>query len=629
MSEDDFEKGYGRFCLYVVQGLSEYLRLNFGATYDEAAQAMGYHHSDFRPEALLSKLPYYGEILTTATVKLTTSNESDDKLQDNISPEETKYGKISNPTVHAALNQLRKVVNAIISLHGSFDEVIIEVARDLPLGERGLRELSSEIKANEKNNDRWAEKLKEHGLPNTYNNRLRLRLWEELSEDNLGRLCPYSGEVISINRLFSEAVEVDHILPKSRTFTNHHSNLIVCTKKANQAKGDRSPYEAFSGPGSPYSYDDIISRIATLPPGKQRKFAPSAMEEIGTEDNFLERQLNDTRYISKVAAQYVRSICERVRVSRGKLTAFLRSELAVPRDLLAQGGKKNRDDHRHHTLDAFMIGLTAPKTLKRTLRESRAGGADLPQLVSKFANILDTMIVSHRPNHSPSSRFFGETNYGRANADEPSSLHSRKGVAGLSAKERTGIVDEGIRDFVAAYGDKSGEDVAKMVFERFGARKVKVITKDASAREIRHPGSAGQHARFVSPEGINRIEAWRMPGRGQELKFVAYSEYEAAAKNLKPKKPHPAAKKLLTIHKGDYLRLVQNGSQRTVVVESLRPSANQIVFTDHNIGKNSDHVGRTISVGKLAEHKVRVVHVDELGKVKDPGPWWISDTASS
>ena len=135
LTEDDFERGYGRFCLFVVQGLSEYLRLNHGATYDEAAQSLGYHHSDFRPAELLSELPYYGQVLQSSTVEQPKSSVPDEKT----------YGKIANPTVHAALNQLRKVVNAIIKLHGSIDEVVIEVARALPLGKKGLDELNKEI----------------------------------------------------------------------------------------------------------------------------------------------------------------------------------------------------------------------------------------------------------------------------------------------------------------------------------------------------------------------------------------------------------------------------------------------------------------------------------------------------
>ena len=44
---------------------------------------------------------------------------------------EKKYGKISNPTVHVALNQTRVVVNALIKEYGKPTQIAIELSRDL------------------------------------------------------------------------------------------------------------------------------------------------------------------------------------------------------------------------------------------------------------------------------------------------------------------------------------------------------------------------------------------------------------------------------------------------------------------------------------------------------------------
>ena len=38
-------------------------------------------------------------------------------------------------------------------------------------------------------------------------------LWEELNKDPLQRCCPYSGEVIGMQKLLSPEVEIEHILP--------------------------------------------------------------------------------------------------------------------------------------------------------------------------------------------------------------------------------------------------------------------------------------------------------------------------------------------------------------------------------------------------------------------------------
>ena len=54
-------------------------------------------------------------------------------------PDEVRYGIINNPTVHIALNQVRQVVNELILLHGKPEEIVLEIARDLPMGADGKR----------------------------------------------------------------------------------------------------------------------------------------------------------------------------------------------------------------------------------------------------------------------------------------------------------------------------------------------------------------------------------------------------------------------------------------------------------------------------------------------------------
>lgn len=81
----------------------------------------------------------------------------------NFDPEkqpEKYYGKINNPTVHVALNQLRKVYNKLVAVYGRPDMVAVETARELPLGVKGLGELLSEQGKNRGKNLEIAEVLK-------------------------------------------------------------------------------------------------------------------------------------------------------------------------------------------------------------------------------------------------------------------------------------------------------------------------------------------------------------------------------------------------------------------------------------------------------------------------------------
>src|SRR3546814_4688390 len=75
-------------------------------TYNEAVEAaLGKSHSDFRTGEVLDFLPYYGEMLSREIPPGTLDPNDDD---------ETRWGKITNPTVHIGLNQLRRLLNAII-----------------------------------------------------------------------------------------------------------------------------------------------------------------------------------------------------------------------------------------------------------------------------------------------------------------------------------------------------------------------------------------------------------------------------------------------------------------------------------------------------------------------------------
>ena len=170
-------------------------------TYDQAVHAAGFEsHSqlDFDGE-VFDALPYYGEVLERH-VAFGSGDPADIA--------EKRYGKLANPTVHVALNQIRRLVNDLAKRFGAPKEIVVELARELPLSAKGKRELERLQNDNKEANDERRETLKEKGLSDSYDNRLRLRLWEELNPDHpLDRRCPYTGEQIGWSRLFSDQVE--------------------------------------------------------------------------------------------------------------------------------------------------------------------------------------------------------------------------------------------------------------------------------------------------------------------------------------------------------------------------------------------------------------------------------------
>ena len=78
---------------------------------------------------------------------------------------------------------------------------------------------------------------------------------------------------------------------------------------------------------------------------------------LGKENNFLERQLNDTRYISKYALQYLKHVCDEVWAVTGQATSLIRPLLDFE--------EKNREDHRNHAKDALAIGLMDRSLVKK------------------------------------------------------------------------------------------------------------------------------------------------------------------------------------------------------------------------------------------------------------------------
>src|SRR3546814_10268134 len=93
----------------------------------------------FRTGEILDELPYYGELLSREIPPGTLDPDDDDK---------TRWGRITNHTVHIGLNKLRRLLNAIIRVHGRPDEIVVELARELKLHAKEKADHNKKIGAN-------------------------------------------------------------------------------------------------------------------------------------------------------------------------------------------------------------------------------------------------------------------------------------------------------------------------------------------------------------------------------------------------------------------------------------------------------------------------------------------------
>jgi len=398
--------------------------------FDVALGFLGYTHSDDTVEHC-DLLPYYGKILTGSTIG---GGKSDDEKK----PEQ-KYGKIGNPTVHVALNQTRIVVNALIKKYGKPKQIVVELSRDLKASKDAKADMIKTQSANVKQNAILNKNITDLVPTIQYPSRverLKYKLWTELGVDSLSRKCPYCGKVISGSELFTKNIEIEHILPFSRTLLDSESNKTLAHAHCNAKKGEHSPYEAFGQITSgDYCWDDIMERVSHFNKTKRSRFNSDAMESFEKDSGFLIRQLNDNKYLSKVARKYLTAVTEKptdVWVNTGAMTKMLRDRWEmdsilmrkIDQNIIAQFNlkdnmvgeyKKNRYDHRHHAIDAMVIGLT-DRSMVQAIAKANAQRTtyrlEVPPCPFTRFDITEhvkNIVVSFKPDHGTQGKLSKET----------------------------------------------------------------------------------------------------------------------------------------------------------------------------------------------------------------------------
>ena len=395
---------------------------------------LGYNYASQTVEKC-EELPYYGKVLSGSTMGAKANPKND----------EERFGKISNPTVHIALNQSRVVVNALIKEYGKPTQVVIEVSRDLKASREAKNKMQQKIAANQKQNEILNKKIKDANshiqFPNR-TDRLKYKLWEELDPENaLNRRCVYCGKQISGADIFNDnTVQIEHILPFGRTLWDSEHNKTIAHTKCNAFKGENTPYEAFFKNPKGYNWNDILERASHLKdPQKRRLFSENAMETFEKESGFISRQLTDNAYLSKMALKYLKCVVEKdsnVWAVSGGMTKLLRDKWEIDSILKRKIGeneifhfelkdeqigtyKKNRYDHRHHALDASVIALIDRSMVQQISRLNQIGKKnriEVPQMPVIRTDLIEktkNIVVSFKPDHGAQGKLSKETLLGK------------------------------------------------------------------------------------------------------------------------------------------------------------------------------------------------------------------------
>lgn len=369
-----------------------------------------------------------------------------------------KQHSLRNPIVEQVITETLRTVRDIWKQEGQIDEIHVELGREMKNPADKRKKMTERILENENTNLRIKAMLMEFVNPEMKIENVRpyspsqqdiLRIYEENALDNLSKedkdydfvskvskmaqpsksdiirykcwleqkyRSPYTGEMIPLGKLFTSTYEIEHVIPQSRYFDDSFSNKVICEAEVNKLKDKQLGYEfikAHHGEKVQLSQGRIIEILSIEAYEKfvkdnyannRTKMKKLLMDDIP--DGFIERQMNDSRYIGKVVKELLSNIVrekldngeyEQEAVSKnlivcnGTITDRLKKDwgmnevwnsIILPRFLrlnkltgkncftttsaeghlipqmpleLQKGFSKKRIDHRHHAMDAIVI----------------------------------------------------------------------------------------------------------------------------------------------------------------------------------------------------------------------------------------------------------------------------------
>ena len=356
-----FEDDYGSLSTKAMCRILPHMKE--GMEYSEACAEAGYRHSQ--------------RSLTKEEIE---SREYKDRLD--ILPKNT----LRNPVVEKILNQMINVVNGVIDTYGKPDEIRVELARELKKNAAERQSMTDAINRSTKENKNIEEKLKQDfGMSHVSRNSIiRYKLYMELKDNGFKTL--YSNTYIPYEDLFSKRFDIEHIIPQSRLFDDSFANKTLESKDINITKGDMTALDFVTDKYGQEGLEEYRSRVEML--FKNNAISKSKYRNLlrtgkDIPENFIQRDLRDTQYISKKALEMLGDIVKSVVATSGEITARLREDWGLI-DVLKElnwdkydklglteyyndpDGRRisrikdwtKRNDHRHHAMDALTVAFT-------------------------------------------------------------------------------------------------------------------------------------------------------------------------------------------------------------------------------------------------------------------------------
>ncbi|UKK62958.1 type II CRISPR RNA-guided endonuclease Cas9 [Prevotella communis] len=370
-----FPDGYRSLSAKAIQKLLPFLKE--GYQYNEACEKAGYNHSK----------------------RSITKEENESRvLHHYLQP--IPHNSLRNPLVERVLNQMVSVVNGLIDEYGDeygqFNEIRIELARDLSKNAESRRRMTQDIENNKneraKCRQELIDQLNERGYHVTYvseNDILKYRLYKELAP--LGYKTLYSKTKVDlVDLIIHRKFDKEHIIPKAKSPSNAFSVLTVELSSINEEKGDMTALDYVKWKYGEAEAQQYIARVNDL--FKKKAISKAKKDNLlrtaaDIQDEPLTRDLGLTQYINRKAYELLGTITRKVVPTTGSITSRLRDDWQLV-DVLQElvwdkydklelidtyedkDGKTvrkinedawtKRTDHRNHAMDAITVAFTKP-----------------------------------------------------------------------------------------------------------------------------------------------------------------------------------------------------------------------------------------------------------------------------
>lgn len=347
-----------------------------------------------------------------------------------------KQHSLRNPIVEQVVTETLRTVRDIWKKEGQIDEIHLELGREMKNPADKRKRMTENILQNENTNLRIKAMLMEFMNPEMGIENVRpyspsqqdiLRIYEENALDNLSKddkdfdfiskisktaqpsksdivrykcwleqkyRSPYTGEMISLAKLFTPAYEIEHVIPQSRYFDDSFSNKVICEAEVNKLKDSQLGFEFIKNHGGEKVQISQGKTVEILSVEKYEKFVKDHYSSNRTKmkkllmddipDGFIERQLNDSRYISKLVKGLLSNIV-REKLPNGKY-----EQEAVSKNLISCNGSITDRLKKDWGMNDVWNSIVLPR-FKRLNRLT--GKISDDELLAEFKRLFEEQLI--------------------------------------------------------------------------------------------------------------------------------------------------------------------------------------------------------------------------------------------